>query len=111
DHDPVPNVIRPTVIDYRPIEILDAFFVQYRHVIADVRVLVDDGSSNDGAFSDPDIRNPVRAIVREVLFVFVEVRAHHHHVVERDIQADLAANADDGVEDPRAEQDRSLGNN
>ena len=66
---------------------------------------------NAKPLSDSDIRDPHLPVVVEVRFVFVKVRAHHHHALECDVFSDLAANADDGIHNPRSSQNRAFGNN
>src|SRR6516162_2129935 len=76
DDDPIANVIS------RSVEVLDSLIVKDPDVLSDVGVLIDDGLSDNGPLTDPDVGNPQLAVVFKILFVFVEIRAHHHGALE-----------------------------
>src|SRR6202158_953434 len=93
DHDAVTHEVA------RSVEALDVVLVANDDVVADPRILVDNGALDGAARPDADGNDLTGGVV--ILLRLVEVGAHHHGVSQAHAVADDAANTDDRMFDLR----------
>ena len=78
------------------------------HVRADAGVFVDDRVLDTGAGTDPEVGSSALHVIQQLVFAFVEIGAHHDHVLENRAGPDEGTHAEHAVENGRVLDDRAV---